>query len=371
MSMSIPRHRRLQLPCLLVICGSLCMAGCANRSALSDSTGRPDLPAKPVLITAALIADQRSARQQRGGDDLAALRTAPTPYTLGPGDLLAISVYKNADLTMSVPAAAAPGAVADEQNAAAQQGFLLNAAGAIQFPLVGELVLQGLTVAQARALLTERLAKYLQRPSVKLHVQAFRSQRIYVDGEVKQPGVQPINDLPMTVTEAINRAGGITAAGDQSQLWLLRDGQRYHIDLPLLVQQGQDPNRLLLRSGDVLRVTALDESKVFVSGEVVTPRALLMHSGRLSLNEAIGEAGGINPLSGDARRVFVVRRRQDTIELYQLDARDTGALALAESFELAPRDLVFIDATGLAHWHRTLSMIIPGALTSAVSAGKQ
>jgi polysaccharide export outer membrane protein len=364
MPISIPAYWRLQLPCLLVACGGLLLTACASRSGPADSTGRADLPATPVMITSALIAEQRSARQRRGGDDLDALRSAPSAYTLGPGDLLSISVYQNADLTMSTPGAG-------EQNAAAQQGFVINASGAIQFPLVGELILAGLTEAQAKALLMDRLGKYLQRPSVRLQVQAFRSQRIYVDGEVKQPGVQAINDLPMTLTEAINRAGGITPAGDQSQLWLLRGGQRYHIDLPLLVQQGQDPNRLLLRNGDVLRVTALDESKVFVSGEVVTPKALLMHSGRLSLNEAIGESGGINPLTGDARRVFVVRRRQDAIELYQLDARDTGALALAESFELAPRDLVFIDASGLAHWYRTLSMIIPGALTSAVSAGKQ
>ncbi|MRW89943.1 hypothetical protein GJ699_08105 [Duganella sp. FT80W] len=367
MSISIPRCR-LQLLYLLVTCGGLLLAGCASRGGHADSAGHADLPATPVLITAALIAEQRDARQRLQGDDLEALRAAPSAYTLGVGDLLAISVYQNADLTMAAQNAAGG---AGEQNAANQQGFLINASGAIQFPLVGELTLAGLSAVQAKALLTERLGKYLQRPSVKLQVQAFRSQRIYVDGEVKQPGVQAINDLPMTLTEAVNRAGGITPAGDQSQLWLLRGGHSYHIDLPLLVQQGQDPNRLLLRNGDVLRVKALDESKVFVSGEVVTPKALLMHSGRLSLNEAIGESGGINPLTGDARRVFVVRRRQDAIELYQLDARDTGALALAESFELAPRDLVFIDASGLAQWYRTLSMVIPGALTSAVSAGKQ
>lgn len=368
MSMSIPYQRQLLLPCVLMACGSMLLAGCASRLGAIDSDQRADLPATPVMITADLIAAQRSARQERTGDDLEPLRSAPSTYTLGAGDLLAISVYQNADLSMAGPNAAAGGG---EQNVAIQQGFSINALGAIQFPLVGELVLAGLTEAQAKALLTDRLGKYLQRPSVKLQVQAFRSQRIYVDGEVKQPGVQAINDLPMTLTEAINRAGGITPAGDQSQLSVLRGGRRFHIDLPLLVQQGQDPNRLLLRNGDVLRVTALDESKVFVSGEVVTPKALLMHSGRLSLNEAIGESGGINPLTGDARRVFVVRRKQDAIELYQLDARDTGALALAESFELAPRDLVFIDASGLAHWYRTLSMIIPGALPSAVSAGKQ
>ena len=54
------------------------------------------------------------------------------------------------------------------------------------------------------------LKPMFNQPKVTLRVQSFRSQRIYVDGEVKLPGVQAINDVPMTLTEAINRAGGVT-----------------------------------------------------------------------------------------------------------------------------------------------------------------
>jgi polysaccharide export outer membrane protein len=126
----------------------------------------------------------------------------------------------------------------------------------------------------------------------------------------------------------------------------------------------------MLAPGDVVRVHSRDESKVFVSGEVVTPRALTMHNGRLTLNEALGESGGVSPLSGDARQIYVVRKGSDGVHVYQLDARVTGAMALAESFELHPKDVVYVAASPLANWHRNLSLLIPGALTSAAGVAK-
>jgi polysaccharide export outer membrane protein len=95
-----------------------------------------------------------------------------------------------------------------------------------------------------------------------------------------------------------------------------------------------------------------------------------MHNGRLTLNEALGESGGISPLTGDARQVYVVRKAPDGTRVYQLDARRTGALAMAEAFELHPKDLVYVAASPLASWHRNLSMIFPGALTQALGVAR-
>ena len=122
----------------------------------------------------------------------------------------------------------------------------------------------------------------------------------------------------------------------------------------------------MLAPGDVVRVHSRDESKVFVSGEVVTPKALTMHNGRLTLNEALGETGGISPLSGDARQIYVVRKTAERTRVFQLDARLTGSLAMAESFELRPKDVIYVAASPLANWNRQISLLFPGALTSAV-----
>jgi polysaccharide export outer membrane protein len=140
------------------------------------------------------------------------------------------------------------------------------------------------------------------------------------------------------------------------------------INLRDLVQRNISPGLVMLAPGDVVRVQSRDESKVFVSGEVVTPKALTMHDGRLTLNEALGETGGISPLSGDARQVYVVRRGPERTRVFQLDARMAGSLAMAESFELKPKDIVYVAASPLANWNRKLSLLFPGALTSAVTA---
>jgi polysaccharide export outer membrane protein len=93
-----------------------------------------------------------------------------------------------------------------------------------------------------------------------------------------------------------------------------------------------------------------------------------MRNGRLTLTEALGEAGGINPVTGDARQVYVVRRTSQSSVVYQLDANAPGALAMAEGFELNPRDVVYVAATPLTNWNRTISALIPGALPTAVIA---
>jgi polysaccharide export outer membrane protein len=202
-----------------------------------------------------------------------------------------------------------------------------------------------------------------------LRVQAYRSKRVYIDGEVKSPGLQAINDIPMTLVEALNRAGGVLPTADQSRVVLERNGTSYHLDLQHLMSKGVNLAHIMLANGDVLRVASRDESKVFVSGEVMQPKSLTMHNGRLTLNEAMGESGGISPL-GDGRQVYIVRRTTKGPQVYRLDARAPDALAMAEEFELSPKDVVYVAASSLANWHRSVSLLFPGALSSAVGVVK-
>ncbi|WP_075795605.1 polysaccharide biosynthesis/export family protein [Massilia putida] len=374
MNTSPTQFLRLALPWLLA--GLL--AGCAPTIHFrSQDHAESDEPAPPTeMITEHLIAAERQQHQVRANEDLDRLLVPnPPPYAIGSGDILAIVVWDHPELTGGLVTAAnadpAVTAAAAANANAAPQGFVVDHQGRIQFPLAGMLTVEGLTEEQARALLTTRLAKYLANPNVTLRVQAYRSKRVYIDGEVKSPGLQAINDIPMTLVEAINRAGGLLPTADQSRIELERGKTHYAINLRDLVQKNINPGLVMLAPGDVVRVHSRDESKVFVSGEVVTPKALTMHDGRLTLNEALGESGGISPLSGDARQVYVVRKTPQRTRVFQLDARVAGSLAMAEAFELQPKDIVYVAATPLANWNRNLSLLFPGALTSAVSAANR
>jgi len=354
------------------------LAGCASGIQFhSQQNARAEEPPPPTeIITEQLIATERQQNRTRVNEDLDSLLVPnPPPYAIGSGDILAIVVWDHPELTGGLVTAAnadpAVAAAAAANANVAPQGFVVDHQGRIQFPLAGLLAVEGLTEEQARALLTARLAKYLANPNVTLRVQAYRSKRVYIDGEVKSPGLQAINDIPMTLVEALNRAGGLLPTADQSRIELERGKAHYAINLRDLVQRNINPGLVMLAPGDVVRVHSRDESKVFVSGEVVTPKALTMHDGRLTLNEALGESGGISPLSGDARQVYVVRKTQERTRVFQLDARVAGSLAMAEAFELQPKDIVYVAATPLANWNRNLSLLFPGALTSAVTAANR
>lgn len=345
------------------------------RAASSSDAGSGQELTDAVLkpITPQLVKAERELREKQVSQDISKLLAKPAPYTIDSGDVLSIVVWDHPELSNSatVAAGAQGGVGADASTSATTAppaGFMVDHEGMIQFPYAGPLKVAGLTQDQARNLLASKLSKYLRQPKVTLRVQSYRSKRVYVDGEVKSPGLQAINDIPMTLVEALNRAGGVLPSGDQSQVVVNRNGTNYQINLPQLVQRGVNPGSIMLTSGDVVRVRSRDESKVFVSGEVVSPRALPMYNGRLTLNEALGESGGINPLSGDGSQIYVVRKNGSDQIVYQLDGRAPGALAMAEGFELSAKDVVYVAATPLANWHRAISLILPGALSSAVGA---
>jgi polysaccharide biosynthesis/export protein len=211
-------------------------------------------------------------------------------------------------------------------------------------------------------LLMKRLAKYVRDPQVTVRIQSFRSRRVYLEGEVRNPGTEVITDVPMTLLEAINRAGGISPTGDRSFVTLTRDNKTIPINLMQLQDADVNPNRILLQNGDLVVVRNRDESKVYVLGEIARPSALQMHNGRLTLNEALGDAGGPNLLTANTGQIYVIRNSSlGTPAVFHLDASAPTALALADTFQLRPRDVVYIDPVPLVNWNRIINLVLPSA----------
>lgn len=293
--------------------------------------------------------------------NLSALMTPAKPYKIGVGDHLAITVWDHPELVMPVTSmTGATAAVAGPL----PSGYAVSAEGMIQFPYAGEFKVAGMTALEARDKLIKRLAHYIKKPEVTIRVLNFRSQRIYIDGEVRNPGIVNIDDIPLSLTEALNRSGGVTPLGDQSRVSLTRNGRTYWINMTQLIAGGIDPSRIMLTNGDMLRVSPSDESKVFVLGEVTRPTTLRLRNGHLSLNEALGEAGGINPLTANGHQVYVIRNANDAQPVvYHLDAQSPVMFALAENFELKAKDVVYVDAASIVRFNRIISLILPTAQT--------
>jgi polysaccharide export outer membrane protein len=324
--------------------------------------GDPDNPPAGMIvpITRELVQAQKMSRPRDIAPEVKALFGTPRPYTIGPSDVIGIVVYDNPDL---LPAA---GTVisqqADPTGISSAPGFIVSAGGEVSFPYIGRIKVAGLTEIEASDLIGRRLTKYIRDPQVTVRISSFRSRRAYVEGEVRTPGMQVFTDVPMTLPQAISRAGGITPNGDRAVVHLTRNDITTRIDLTALEELGVNPSRILLQSDDLITVHHRDENKVYVMGEVTVPAALAMNNGRLSLNQALGEARGADRLSGNTAQIYVIRNNaQGDPSLFHLDASTPAALALAENFALKPRDVVYIDPVPLVQWNRVISLILPSA----------
>jgi polysaccharide export outer membrane protein len=334
----------------------------ATNEKIEQQESQPPISEIDVALIKQLREDARSA-----SSSAASLIAAPSPYVLGPGDVLQITVWDHPELAA---AQLAPSQTAT-RSADPVAGFVIDQQGNLLFPYAGRVHVAGLRAEEAQAALAKALTKSFVDPQVTLRVASYRASQVYVDGEIHTPGPQSINDIPMGVYEAISRAGGFSATADQSRMVLVRNGISHAINLPQLLERAQNPSDIVLKNGDVLRVPARDESGVFVMGEVNKPiTAMPMKNGKLSLADALAQAGSVNVTSSDPGQVYVIRGSLgDTPQVFHLDAKSPVSMVLANQFDLQPRDVVYVDSGSLVRFSRVLSLLMPAinaGLTAAI-----
>ncbi|MEM5341681.1 polysaccharide biosynthesis/export family protein [Paraburkholderia azotifigens] len=346
--------------------GATAQVAAARDTGSHEASGSDRAPAGSLVeITDDLVEKQLLAQPSGIPDGVRSLFAKASQYQVGPGDILNIVVWDHPELNL--PAAGGGGSDSSGANSVAA-GYTVDTDGFIQYAYIGPVKVAGLTEMGVRDLLSSKLGRYVRQPQVTVRVQTYRSKRVYLDGEVKTPGVQVLNDMVMTLPEAINRAGGFTDRSDRSRVALTRGDETVIVDIPDMIRKGVNPDRIIMRDGDLVRVYAQNDSKVFVIGEVQRPGGLPFNNGRMTLNQALGDAGGISQVSGDASQVYVVRNRDAGKRVvYHLDATSASAMATADSFELKPNDVVFVDASALVKWSRVIGLILPATQAAATT----
>ena len=278
-------------------------------------------------------------------------------YEVGPGDVLQITVWDHPELTIP----------AGSMRSSEESGNWVHNDGTIFYPYVGKIKVVGLRVTEIRDLIADRIAEYIEEPQVDVTVAAFRSQRIYVTGSVKQPGAFPVTNVPTRLLDAVNAAGGITEFADWSDVTLTRGGKDYQLSLRAIYQQGNPAQNVLLKPGDVLHVGRNADNKVFVLGEVLEPQPVPMTRTGLSLAEALSTVGGFTKETANASGIFVMRQAPEgsdhLVDVYQLNAKEATALVLADNFPLQRRDIVYVTAAPIARWNRVIQNILPTVQT--------
>jgi len=155
--------------------------------------------------------------------------------TLGPGDVFEVKVYEEPDLSGM---------------------YRVSAAGTINYPLLGEIKVEGMTSNTLADRLQQLLGeKYLKNPQVSIFVKEYNSKKISVFGQVNKPGTFAYEE-GMTVIEAVSMAGGFTktAAKDDTSVTRLVDGEEKKFLVPVeAIAQGKARN-FVLKPGDIVYV---------------------------------------------------------------------------------------------------------------------
>jgi polysaccharide biosynthesis/export protein len=199
--------------------------------------------ATAILMSAALSLTNGEATKATQTTTAAAARSATQAqvtqdanYIIGPQDVLDVSVWKEAELTRSVP---------------------VRPDGKISMPLLNDVQAAGLTPTQLAEQIMSALRKFVTDPQVTIIVTQINSQRVYILGEVTRAGAYPL--LPnMTMLQALSSAGGFTQFANLKKIYMFRmeNGKqvKYPFNYKAVVSGKQPEENVEVKAGDTIVV---------------------------------------------------------------------------------------------------------------------
>ena len=239
--------------------------------------------------------------------------------------------------------------------------YKIDQEGMIDLPFIGKIKLSELTLNESQNLLIQIIKGFYKNPDLQIKIEEFNSNKAYIVGAVRNQLTISLNQQPITLIEAAIQANFNPSAGKEfGTIGLLRrDGQVYRINLTNTFKNKDEKENFYLKKNDVIFIDK-NSNSVHVFGEVSKP-GIYYPDMNYSLTELISTVG-INQLTANAKKVYVIREKFDTflaIDIFQLDIRNPVNLIAGKKFKVKKGDIIFIPPTEIVKWNRTISLLLP------------
>lgn len=179
---------------------------------------------------------QGKSVDSKGSQVTAGQIAAPSDFVIGESDVLNINVWKEPEISQSV---------------------VVRPDGKISLPLIGEVLVSGLTPVQTQTLLANKLQSILTNPQVTVTVTEIRSRVVFITGEVVKPGAYPLL-VPTTILQLITNASGLGQFANKKGIFVLRtvDGkqQKFPFNYSQVIKGEKQEQNILLHPGDTVVV---------------------------------------------------------------------------------------------------------------------
>jgi polysaccharide biosynthesis/export protein len=286
-----PMMKTTRLALTLALAGALAGAAFAQQPASPSVAAytAPGAPAQPELQAATAMERLES---------------------LGMGDMVRVTVFRNPDLTTEAR---------------------VSERGTILFPMIGEVPVNGLTPAQAAARIADKLrnGKYVVNPEVTVSIAQVNSRQVSVLGNVNKPGRYPLDSVNVKLTDVLATAGGVAGTGADYVTVVSANNRKTDVDLAAMFRNGDLSKNVELQPGDTIYVHRAP--MVYVYGEVQKGGAYRLEP-NMTVMQAIALASGITPRGTD--RGVKVSRKDSNGGVRKLDVNLTDPVQ--------PDDVIYV-----------------------------
>ena len=264
-------------------------------------------------------------------------------YTINAGDVIAVTVYNNPDISLA--------------------RTLVTTDGSVSMVLAGQVKVAGLTLDEAALAVEKRLSQYIRNPKVGISPLEIRSMSATVVGAVNKPGMFTISG-DMRLTDIYALAGGSQVrrydgidldAVDFDRSLFVRDGKVLPVNFAKAIEHGDSLHNLKLYHGDYIYMPGRGSSMVYLIGDVKNPQRRVW-TRNLGLLEFLSTCGWVNETYW--HHVIIIRGGVAKPKFYKVDL-DGILLGRKANILLEPGDIVYMPKDDISEYNVFLRKLFP------------